>query len=499
MDKLTLSRKKIDKLDKKIMSSLNKRFTLSNEIGILKNTVNLPVVDEIREKEILDKVNNYENASFIEPIYQKIFDQSKDLQAKYYLALKNGKYSYSKDYHERLGNHSYNVYETETLLPLLINQKPLGVNVSNPLKAQALKLCSDLTKEARNTGIVNLMTRKGHAYIGDNTDPLAFQRLIEYYKIDVKNKNIIIIGNGATSISVSYCLKRLGVKSIVKLVRTKKNDNEILIEEMPYNLSADLLINCTSFDVYPNFTKDAIIDINKILDLTTFIDVNYNPNRSSLYLACEKRGLKCYNGLMMLIQNALISEELWQNKDFLPIIPKVILKDQLEKLNIVLIGQTLSGKTTIGEGLSFILNKKHLDTDEIIFKANEYNLPDNHDLELFREKETEVITNISKEHNSIISIGAGAILNEQNIHYLKKNGVVVFLDLSLDELKERFKENARPLLKSVSDLDEMYHQRQKLYLDSCDLRVTIAKNESISDIIEKILEKIHEYFNHQWL
>ena len=499
MDKLKNIRQKIDRLDYKIMSSLDKRFTLVKEIGELKRTVNLPANDQKREKEIIDKIAKYQYADFIEPLYQAIFKDAKSLQAQYFLALKNGKYSYSKIFHERLGNKAYNLYEGEKLLPLIINNKPIGINVSNPLKKEAFRLCNDLTKEAKNTGIVNLMTKKGNYYLGDNTDPLAFERLLQYYHINVKGQNIIILGNGATSKSVSYCLKRLGANSITKLVRTKRDEDEILISEMPYNLSADIMINCTPYDLYPDFIKEPLIDIHKNLDLKVFIDVNYNPHRSSLFLAAEKRGLKCYNGLMMLIQNALISEELWQNKDFLPIYAKSLMQEQLNKLNIVLIGQTLSGKTTVSKGLSFVLKKDYYDTDQIIFNINELNLEEKHDLEIFREKEAEVINQLAKKQNAIISIGAGAILNDDNINYLKRNGILVFLDLPLDDLLERYTPKIRPLLSSVDDLKEMYDKRQNLYLENCDLRVSITKNQTISDIIEKILESLHEYFNHQWL
>ena len=65
MNKLTVLRRKIDKIDEKIANLLRKRAEKVIEIKKLKKSKKLPVTDYNREREILDKLeNDYEKAIF---------------------------------------------------------------------------------------------------------------------------------------------------------------------------------------------------------------------------------------------------------------------------------------------------------------------------------------------------------------------------------------------------------------------------------------------------
>ncbi len=49
-------RKKVDECNKKILEDLKERFEITREIGILKNSENLPAYDPKREELILEKI-----------------------------------------------------------------------------------------------------------------------------------------------------------------------------------------------------------------------------------------------------------------------------------------------------------------------------------------------------------------------------------------------------------------------------------------------------------
>ncbi len=75
-------RNKIDKIDKKIETLLDKRLKLCKEIGDYKKENNLEVLDQNREDAILSKIDNsnLEHKEAIKEIYKEIFDEGKKVQ-----------------------------------------------------------------------------------------------------------------------------------------------------------------------------------------------------------------------------------------------------------------------------------------------------------------------------------------------------------------------------------------------------------------------------------
>ena len=118
------------------------------------------------------------------------------------------------------------------------------------------------------------------------------------------------------------------------------------------------------------------------------------------------------------------------------------------------------GKSTISLELGKILNKKVVDTDTLI--EEEIKMPIssflNKDTEFeFRNIESKVVENISKQNNLIISTGGGVIKREENIDYLKRNSIVIFIDRSLDLLQAT---SSRPLSNNKLDLEK---NREKVF------------------------------------
>jgi monofunctional chorismate mutase len=81
---LNNSRNEINKIDKEIVSLLEKRFNIVMEIGKYKKENNIPVYDEKREKAVIknciDYLNNRELSKQIEDIYMQIMNSSKELE-----------------------------------------------------------------------------------------------------------------------------------------------------------------------------------------------------------------------------------------------------------------------------------------------------------------------------------------------------------------------------------------------------------------------------------
>lgn len=75
-------RKEIDYLDDEIMSLLDKRFSLTKQIGIEKSKTKMNILDTNREQNIIDKISKYSHSPQIEAIYVTMMNESKKSQRK---------------------------------------------------------------------------------------------------------------------------------------------------------------------------------------------------------------------------------------------------------------------------------------------------------------------------------------------------------------------------------------------------------------------------------
>ncbi len=83
-DKIFEYRKKIDQIDNKIINLLSKRLYNVQKIGKLKKQLGIPIGDNEREKEILERLYQMANDSLttnqIDLIFKTIFKIAKEIQ-----------------------------------------------------------------------------------------------------------------------------------------------------------------------------------------------------------------------------------------------------------------------------------------------------------------------------------------------------------------------------------------------------------------------------------
>lgn len=165
--------------------------------------------------------------------------------------------------------------------------------------------------------------------------------------------------------------------------------------------------------------------------------------------------------------------------------------------NIVLVGLSGSGKTTIGKLLEQKINLKFIDTDEIIVNNENRSINDifaTDGEKYFRQIEFEVVRKVSEQNDLIISTGGGVVLNQENIDNLKKNGIVFYLKTSVDTLVNRLKnDTTRPLLKTDDlrlKLEKMLFDRATFY-EKADYIIK-NDNDNIEQTVENILRSYNE-------
>ncbi|HOM27495.1 MAG TPA: shikimate kinase, partial [bacterium] len=118
--------------------------------------------------------------------------------------------------------------------------------------------------------------------------------------------------------------------------------------------------------------------------------------------------------------------------------------------NIVLIGFMGTGKTEVGILLAKRLNMNFVDTDKLIEEREKDRIVRIFEVkgeEYFREIEEKIIEEVSNYKNCVIATGGGAVIREKNYNNLKKNGILICLKATPEEIYKRtISKKDRPLL-----------------------------------------------------
>ncbi len=160
----------------------------------------------------------------------------------------------------------------------------------------------------------------------------------------------------------------------------------------------------------------------------------------------------------------------------------------------MLIGMSGVGKSTIGHALATRLSRRYIDTDAMVVEDTGRPITEIFQEEgeaQFRCMEHDQILKASQSACSIIATGGGAVLNPKNMKALKLNGIVIFLNRSVEAIIKDIDSSVRPLLKrDVNHLYKLYDARIELYKGYADIEV---KNEkAIDDVVNTIIELINK-------
>ncbi len=164
--------------------------------------------------------------------------------------------------------------------------------------------------------------------------------------------------------------------------------------------------------------------------------------------------------------------------------------------NIFLIGPMGSGKTAVGRQLARMLHAPFVDSDaEIEARTGaEIALIFEKEGEAgFREREREVIEELTGREPVVLSTGGGAILLPRNRECLQTRGAVVYLQTSVEQQASRVQPGRqRPLLAGVDPmrkLAELLAFREPLYLGAADL-VIPTDHRKVKTVAEHILREL---------
>lgn len=160
--------------------------------------------------------------------------------------------------------------------------------------------------------------------------------------------------------------------------------------------------------------------------------------------------------------------------------------------NIVLIGMPGSGKSTVGVVLAKAAALAFVDTDLLIqSQAGDslQSIVDNAGYEALRSVEEQVLCNLDVTGH-VIATGGSAVYSERAMQHLKRNSVVVFLDIPLATVCQRIGDfSLRGISKRPEQtMEELFAERRALYTLYADLTVN-GEHKTQDQVCEEILRK----------
>ncbi|WP_022819781.1 shikimate dehydrogenase family protein [Fusobacterium russii] len=213
-------------------------------------------------------------------------------------------------------NLNYELFEVEenevnNFKAYMLENNIRAVNITIPYKKIFMDSLDSISENAKKIGAINLMYIQNNKFYGDNTDYYGFEYCLKKNNIDVKNKKIYILGKGGAASAVETVLKSLAATDINYLFR-KDRKSKIEFKE---DLSGDILINTTPVGMYPDICGK-IVPTEIISKFKVAIDLIYNPLQTEFLKTATLFNLKAINGLEMLIEQAIKTDEILFNKKF---------------------------------------------------------------------------------------------------------------------------------------------------------------------------------------
>ncbi|MBP5662439.1 MAG: shikimate kinase, partial [Clostridia bacterium] len=263
-------------------------------------------------------------------------------------------HSLSPQIHEMLCGYAYDLFELpeEQVAPFLEKREFDAINVTIPYKKNVMPFCTRLSDQAKRIGSVNTIRKEADGTLsGFNTDYFGFSYLLRRAGIEPEGKKALILGSGGSSVTVNAVLRDAGAREVRVISRTGEDN----YQNLSRHADADIIVNTTPVGMFPqNGETPLSLDIFEHLEAVA--DIVYNPLKTALLLDAEARGLRCENGLSMLVAQAKAAAEIFLQTPISDTeIERVLDVLTRQTQNIVLIGMPGCGKSTAAARLGSLL------------------------------------------------------------------------------------------------------------------------------------------------
>ena len=164
--------------------------------------------------------------------------------------------------------------------------------------------------------------------------------------------------------------------------------------------------------------------------------------------------------------------------------------------NIFLVGLMGSGKTTIGRSLAKKLNLRFVDADQEIETRTGASIPLIFEIEgeaSFRQREADVIRDLTAQQGIVLATGGGAVLNETSRRLLRERGTVIYLRASVASILQRTSHDKnRPLLQTAdprAKIEILSRERAPLYQEVAHIIIETGR-PNVHSVVQNILTQL---------
>ncbi len=198
-----------------------------------------------------------------------------------------------------------------------------GFNVTIPHKTGIIPCLDKLSDRAELFGAVNTVDVKDGRAEGHNTDCYGFLRALDMAGITLGGK-ALVCGSGGVSRMFAFESVLAGADLTIAVRDDDIKAAELIREEIKDRLSKDvqvkrldeidgeydILINGTPVGMFPK-TDACVLPKEKVQKCKAVFDAVYNPRETMLIKYAKEAGIKCSNGLPMLVWQAAVAQEIW--------------------------------------------------------------------------------------------------------------------------------------------------------------------------------------------
>ncbi len=198
-----------------------------------------------------------------------------------------------------------------------------GVNVTIPHKEAVLPIVNELSSRAAAIGAVNTLLFEHGRILGENTDVTGFARALRRHAGAISGPSLVIGGGGAAR-AILHALANEGAAPIYLANRTLARAEALAAEFpalqlRPLALSQSalspilgdiqLLVNTSSRGLRGEDHPE--IDLERLPQSGIVCDIVYKPLQTPLLAAAKAHGLRCVDGLGMLVEQGAESFRIW--------------------------------------------------------------------------------------------------------------------------------------------------------------------------------------------
>lgn len=160
---------------------------------------------------------------------------------------------------------------------------------------------------------------------------------------------------------------------------------------------------------------------------------------------------------------------------------------------VFLIGFMGAGKTSVAWHLARALCLDAVDADDYLEQVEGRSIADvfaEDGQDYFRDKESACLEELARRSPCLVACGGGVVTRERNIQTMRAAGMVVYLEVTPEQVLERISDTStRPLLSDIESARATMHARLPLYEKAADATVQ-TEGRTLTQVASEVAQAL---------